>query len=154
MRLIEFASAEEQITLFKLITDKVWQSLADQQRQQAEQAAIEQLSAMGYTVADYKEMETQFPMIIIKMKKIPHFDINLDGAPPTLEKSDVKDFLQIEDKVKKEKLEKEKEVMGFYVSAHPLDSYKNNLQRLQLWPFDKALKNIDVRFCGIVKMKR
>ena len=38
MRLIEFASAEEQITLFKLITDKVWQSLADQQRQQAEQA--------------------------------------------------------------------------------------------------------------------
>ena len=39
MRLIEFASAEEQITLFKLITDKVWQSLADQQRQQAEQAA-------------------------------------------------------------------------------------------------------------------
>ena len=39
MRLIEFASAEEQITLFKLITDKVWQPLADQQRQQAEQAA-------------------------------------------------------------------------------------------------------------------
>ena len=39
MRLIEFASAEEQIALFKLITDKVWQSLADQKRQEEEQAA-------------------------------------------------------------------------------------------------------------------
>ena len=39
MRLVEIASAEEQIALFKLITDKVWQSLADQQRQADEQAA-------------------------------------------------------------------------------------------------------------------
>ncbi len=39
MRLVEIASAEEQIALFKLITDKVWQSLADQKRQADEQAA-------------------------------------------------------------------------------------------------------------------
>jgi len=39
VRLIEFASAEEQIALFKLITDKVWQSLADQKKQQEEEAA-------------------------------------------------------------------------------------------------------------------
>ena len=38
MRLVEIASAEEQIALFKLITDKVWQSLADQKRQADEQA--------------------------------------------------------------------------------------------------------------------
>jgi hypothetical protein len=39
LRLVEIASAEEQIILFKLITDKVWQSLADQKRQADEQAA-------------------------------------------------------------------------------------------------------------------
>jgi DNA polymerase-3 subunit alpha len=63
----------------------------------------------------------------------------------------------------KEKLEKEKEVMGFYVSAHPLDSYKNQLQRLELWPFDKALKRVReqnslkeviIVACGILKSKR
>ena len=39
MRIFEIASAEEQIALFKLITDKVWQSLADEKRKQDEQAA-------------------------------------------------------------------------------------------------------------------
>ncbi len=32
MRIDEIASAEDQIALFKLITDKVWQALGDQQR--------------------------------------------------------------------------------------------------------------------------
>ena len=45
MRLYEIASAEEQITLFKLITDKVWQSLADQKKQQDEQAAHQRRQA-------------------------------------------------------------------------------------------------------------
>jgi hypothetical protein len=41
----EIASAEEQITLFKLITDKVWQSLADQKKHQDEQAAQQRRQA-------------------------------------------------------------------------------------------------------------
>ncbi len=45
MRMYEIASAEEQITLFKLITDKVWQSLADQKKQQDEQAAQQRRQA-------------------------------------------------------------------------------------------------------------
>ncbi len=36
MRIDEIASAEDQIALFKLITDKVWQALGDQQRAEAE----------------------------------------------------------------------------------------------------------------------
>ena len=36
MRINEIASAEDQIALFKLITDKVWQALGDQQRADAE----------------------------------------------------------------------------------------------------------------------
>jgi len=45
VRIDEFASAEEQIALFKLVTDKVWQSLADQARAQAEQRAQKQRAA-------------------------------------------------------------------------------------------------------------
>jgi hypothetical protein len=36
MRINEIASAEDQIALFKLITDKVWQALGDQQRADAD----------------------------------------------------------------------------------------------------------------------
>lgn len=39
MRLFEIASAEEQIALFKLVSDSVWAALATQQRQQAEAEA-------------------------------------------------------------------------------------------------------------------
>ena len=43
MRLVEFASAEEQIALWKLISDSVWQSLSAQQRQEAEQKQAQKL---------------------------------------------------------------------------------------------------------------
>jgi hypothetical protein len=45
MRIDEIASAEDQIALFKLITDKVWQALGDQQRAAAEAAAAQPLKA-------------------------------------------------------------------------------------------------------------
>jgi hypothetical protein len=45
MRIYEIASAEDQIALFKLITDKVWQSLGDQQRAEAEAKAAQPLKA-------------------------------------------------------------------------------------------------------------
>ncbi len=62
----------------------------------------------------------------------------------------------------KEKLEKEKEVMGFYVSAHPLDTYKQQLSVLSLQSFEQALflaqkepgKEHEVVCCGILKSKR
>lgn len=62
----------------------------------------------------------------------------------------------------KEKLEKEKEVMGFYVSAHPLDTYKPQLSCLSLVTFEQALlkaqqeptKEHQVACCGILKSKR
>ncbi len=43
MRIDEIASAEDQIALFKLITDKVWQALGDQQRAEAENKAAQPL---------------------------------------------------------------------------------------------------------------
>ena len=45
MRIKEIASAEDQIALFKLITDKVWQALGDQQRADAETKAAQPLKA-------------------------------------------------------------------------------------------------------------
>jgi len=45
MRIDEIASAEDQIALFKLITDKVWQALGDQQRAEAETKASQPLKA-------------------------------------------------------------------------------------------------------------
>lgn len=62
----------------------------------------------------------------------------------------------------KEKLEKEKEVMGFYVSAHPLDTYKSQLSCLALQSFEQVLakaqqeptKEHEVTCCGIIKSKR
>lgn len=45
MRIYEIASAEDQIALFKLITDKVWQALGDQQRADAQAKAAQPLKA-------------------------------------------------------------------------------------------------------------
>lgn len=45
MRICEIASAEDQIALFKLITDKVWQALGDQQRADAEAKEAQPLKA-------------------------------------------------------------------------------------------------------------
>jgi len=63
----------------------------------------------------------------------------------------------------KEKLEKEKEVIGFYISAHPLDSYKKQLKRLNTKAFtasleqsnnNKSMQEIVTVGCGIIKTKR
>ena len=45
MRIHEIASAEDQIALFKLITDKVWQALGDQQHAEANRKATQPLKS-------------------------------------------------------------------------------------------------------------
>ena len=63
----------------------------------------------------------------------------------------------------KEKLEKEKEVIGFYLSAHPLEAYQKHLNRFSIDTFDTLLKKTDhlmpgqepeVVCCGIVKSRK
>lgn len=52
----------------------------------------------------------------------------------------------------KEKLEKEKDVIGIYISAQPLDSYDQFLQLLPLTNFSDALKKGgEIIACGILK---
>lgn len=45
----------------------------------------------------------------------------------------------------KERLEREKEVMGFYVSAHPLDAYQRILNRFGCVSFELLLRNVQER---------
>ncbi len=63
----------------------------------------------------------------------------------------------------KEKLEKEKEVIGFYLSAHPLDSYKKQLKRLAVSSFadtlalsqnHNSMQEITTLGCGFLKTRR
>ena len=72
-------------------------------------------------------------------------------------------FQPLEPWTEKEKLEKEKEVAGFYLSSHPLDQYKKQIKRLHVKPFDllfeaaktiNTLQDIIITGCGIVKSKR
>lgn len=63
----------------------------------------------------------------------------------------------------KEKLEKEKEVIGFYVSAHPLESYRKQRSWFSLLSFHDALtkavehnsaQDMVVTCCGLLKTSR
>ena len=55
MRIDEIASAEDQIALFKLITDKVWQALGDQQSAEAETKARQLLKTKLKSQASVKQ---------------------------------------------------------------------------------------------------
>jgi DNA polymerase-3 subunit alpha len=62
----------------------------------------------------------------------------------------------------KEKLEKEKEVVGFYLSAHPLDTYRQQLKWFELKTFSQALTysqattthEVTVTCCGLLKTSK
>jgi len=62
----------------------------------------------------------------------------------------------------KEKLEREKEVIGFYLSAHPLEAYAPQIKRLPVLTFTQALaKNetangteVTVICCGLLKTRK
>jgi DNA polymerase-3 subunit alpha len=63
----------------------------------------------------------------------------------------------------KEKLQKEQEVVGFYISAHPLDTYRKQLSWLNTSSFEQLIKlaeqaspeqEILVFTCGLLKTKR
>ena len=71
-------------------------------------------------------------------------------------------YTTIPDWSDKEKLEKEKEVIGFYLSAHPLAAYKKILSWLAIESFEALLKKVNVNTlhevsiigAGLVKSKR
>jgi len=71
-------------------------------------------------------------------------------------------FAPLADWTDKEKLEKEKEVVGFYLSAHPLDTYRQQLRWFDLKTFAQALTygqtttthEVTVTCCGLLKTNK
>jgi DNA polymerase III subunit alpha len=79
-------------------------------------------------------------------------------ADPQADVHEAYEFAPIENWDAKTSLEKEKEVVGFYLSAHPFDSYKNQVRWLNIPTFAHTLANQQqsdqepvVLGCGIVK---
>lgn len=79
------------------------------------------------------------------------------------EKQELYAYQPLDEFSDKEKLEKEKEVIGFYLSAHPLASYQKQFHWLNLSSFEQLLKKAQETHveseavgsaCGIIKSKR
>ena len=91
--------------------------------------------------------------------------MGLFGMAQATAESPAQDFTYqiIPDWAEKEKLEKEKEVIGFYLSAHPIESYKKMLSWLAITSFEEILKKYAdqnslqepiVIGAGLIKSKR
>lgn len=72
-------------------------------------------------------------------------------------------FAPLQEWTDKETLEKEKEVVGFYLTAHPLETYKKQLDRFIIPSFAQSLQNAQTYNnpqeyltvgCGIIKSRR
>ncbi|HZW60683.1 MAG TPA: DNA polymerase III subunit alpha [Candidatus Babeliales bacterium] len=87
----------------------------------------------------------------------------LAGSSTTTTTEDLYGYQPLSEWPDKEKLEKEKEVIGFYLSAHPLETYRNLLNWLALPTFTESL-NRALEFnspqemitlgCGLLKSSR
>ncbi len=78
-------------------------------------------------------------------------------------KNELYDFERRDEWSDKEKLEKEKEVIGFYLSAHPLETYRQQLDWFNLTPFETALEQANSHQseteyvtigCGLLKSRK
>lgn len=82
---------------------------------------------------------------------------------PGEKKEELYSFQPLPELTDKEKLEKEKEVVGFYLSSHPLETYSKQLKRLTLTSFatifehgqkQNSMDDIIVTGCGLLKSRR
>lgn len=69
--------------------------------------------------------------------------IGLFSMPADTTKKQTYNFEPIDEYPQKEKLEKEREVIGFYLSSHPLDSYKKQIRLLDIYSFEMTLQKIN-----------
>ncbi len=118
----------------------------------------------GNRAQKYAELETIIDTAVQKKQALSTGQMGLfqravvDAGTPELYV-----FQPLSDWTDKEKLEKEKEVIGFYLSSHPLDTYKKYLKRLACFSFQSALEeaqrmntpyDIIASGYGILKNKR
>ena len=90
------------------------------------------------------------------------FSNNLSHASGDTAADVLYQFQPLPDWTSKERLEKEKEVIGFYVSEHPLQAYRSQLTMLNVISFSSALELLAqsptkeplVMCCGLLTSKR
>lgn len=120
----------------------------------------------GNRAQKYNELQQIMELAIERKKAEATGQMDLFGSRKSKKNNDEEDlyaYQPAKDWDAKEKLEKEKEVIGFYLSSHPLDSYKKQLKRVNIVPFAQALETslnnnsmeeIITIGCGILKSRR
>lgn len=122
-------------------------------------------SLPGNRAQKLAELETIIERALARKHQEATGQMGLFDAPRTSEKNDeLYTFAPLQDWTSREKLEKEKEVLGFYLSSHPLQSYRSLLASLSITSFDQALQEglekvasaqeITVIGCGLIKSRR
>lgn len=122
-------------------------------------------SLSGSRKQKYDELEHIMELAITQKKAALTGQLDLFGS--AVENKTLEDttyiFTTTGDWADKEKLEKEKEVIGFYLSAHPLQTYHKQLSWLSIMPFNQLLQKINasaqqqeipVICCGLIKSRK
>lgn len=118
----------------------------------------------GNRAQKFTELQKVIEISAEKKKAALTGQMGLFAAPKstTIDNIDYHAYQPLPDWTDKEKLEKEKEVMGFYLSSHPLDTYKT-LKWLNISTFDSSLNKVKnclpeteiiITGCGIKKSQK
>ncbi len=118
----------------------------------------------GNRAQKFIELETIIDTAVQKKQSVSTGQMGLfQTITPQSSTSELYTFQPLAEWTDKEKLEKEKEVIGFYLSSHPLDSHKKYLNRLACYSFQSALEeaqrlntphDIVTAAYGLLKSKR
>jgi DNA polymerase-3 subunit alpha len=116
----------------------------------------------GHRSQQFEEVQTIIEQATAYKKEKATGQIGLFAQEAKTEEESIYRFDPRPEWPDKEKLEKEKEVIGFYLSAHPLSTYDKILKLLVLDTFSTALEKINqtngdeplVVCCGLLKSKR
>lgn len=96
----------------------------------------------GNRVQKYEELPKILELAIAKKKALQTGQMDLFGTATTNTSTDeAYSFSPRHEWDNKTKLEKEQEVLGFFISAHPLDAYKNTLALFNVQSFNQALSS-------------
>ena len=123
--------------------------------------AFDQLS--GNRAQKTEELGSIIDLAIAKKKAELTGQMDMFSTKPSIGESELYAYQPCGEFSDKDKLEKEKEVIGFYLSAHPLESYQKQLKMLNHDTFEVLLKKAQETHveseaigigCGIIKSKR
>jgi DNA polymerase III subunit alpha len=117
----------------------------------------------GHRAQQFEQLHAIMEKAIAYKKDSATGQMGLFAAPITMQETNtVYAFSPCTPWTEKEKLEKEQAVVGFYLSAHPLDSYHKQLQWFNLSSFETILNQTKTQTnpeilalcCGMIKSRK